>query len=262
MNRELASAALLAALLTASAAADPILAKTYPRGAAKKLVVETDSGPITLKQPIDGPIAVDLSPSAKPGDDCRVTQELKGTTLRLTARANRNTIGMTKNCSAGFKVTGYFDEIEARSGSGDVSDEVLARKAEIKTGSGAIRVRTNSNLMLRTGSGAVTGEAGGAKLDVATGSGGVGLTALAGLVTAKTGSGAVSLDWTSVPPSGTIVVRTGSGGLTAAFPKGTKLKASIRSAAGNIRNDFDDRDAKLALDFKSGSGDASVTRKP
>lgn len=255
-------AVLLAGLAGSAPADDAILAKTYPRGAAKKLIVETDSGAIALKQPIDGPIAVDVSPAARPGDDCRVTQQLKGNTLHLSARANRNALGMSKTCSAGFKVTGYFDDIEARSGSGDVSDEVLARKAEIKTGSGAIRVRTNSDLVLRTGSGGVTGEAAGAKLDVATGSGDVSLTGLTGLLKAKSGSGAISADWTSLPPSGTIEINTGSGSLSAAFPKQTKLKASVRSAAGRIRNDFDDKDSKLALEFKSGSGDASVTRKP
>lgn len=253
---------LLLALPLSAAAQDAYGAKTYPRGAAKKLIVETDSGAITLKQPIDGPVAVDVSPAAAPGDDCRVSQELKGTTLRLTARANRNAFGMSKSCRAGFKVTGYFEEIEARSGSGDVSDEVLARKAELKTGSGAIRVRTNSDLVLRAGSGTISGEAGGAKLDAATGSGDVGLSALAGLATVRTGSGAVSLDWTSVPPSGTIEVRTGSGSLSAAFPKYARLKTDVRSGSGRIRDDFDDKDAKLALEFKSGSGDASVTRKP
>jgi DUF4097 and DUF4098 domain-containing protein YvlB len=100
------------------------------------------------------------------------------------------------------------------------------------------------------------------KLDAATGSGDVRLVGLTGVAKIRSGSGSVALDWTSVPLSGNIEVNTGSGGLTASFPKGTKLKASIRSAAGTIRNDFDDKDAKLALNFKSGSGDASVTRKP
>jgi hypothetical protein len=134
MNSHTNQAALMVLLAIALAvprasAQDSFSAKTYPRGAAKKLIVETDSGAITLQQPIDGPISVDVSPAALPGDDCRVSQDLRNGTLRLTARAATNIFGMSKKCSAGVKVGGYFDEIEARSGSGDVSLGILARKA-------------------------------------------------------------------------------------------------------------------------------------
>lgn len=253
---------IVSVLAVSSSAGDAILAKTYPRGAAKKLIVETDAGAVKLQQPIDGPISVDVSPAAKPGDDCRVTQSLQGGTLRLSAHAAKDLLFRPKSCSAGFKVSGYFAEVEVRSGSGDVSLGILSRKASIKTGSGAINVRTTSDLVLRTGSGAISGEAAGAKLEIATGSGDVNLAGLTGLVKAKSGSGAIQLDWTEAPPSGTIEVGTGSGNFAASFPKGTKLKTSVRSAAGSIHDDFDDKDAKLALDFKSGSGDASVTRRP
>jgi hypothetical protein len=250
----------------AAAADDALLARTYPRGAAKKLVVETDSGAISLRQTIDGPIAVDVSPAARPGDDCYVAKELKKSTLRLIAHAATEFyVGMSKPCSAGFTVAGRFEEVRLRSSAGDIILDSSAHRIEVRTASGAIHAKTHDpegRLSMRTGSGPIDGETVAAKLDVATGSGGVGLTGLTGLVTAKTGSGAVSLDWTSVPPSGTIEVRTGSGSLAAAFPKDAKLKADVRSASGRVRSDFDDKDAKLALDFKSGSGDASVTRKP
>ncbi len=236
--------------------------KTYPRGSAKKLVVDTDSGAITLRQAIDGPTTVDVSPAAAPGDDCRIVQELRGDTLHLSAHASKNVLGMSKSCSAGFSVVAYFDEIQARSGAGDVELGILCRMADIKTGSGSIRlIGTGAKLTLRTGSGGIRGTAG-SMIDAVTGSGDIHLAALNGLVKARSGSGDISLDWTSVPASGEIEVNTGSGRLEASFPKGTRLKTSLRSAAGKIKTDFDDKDAKLILNFKSGSGSATVTRKP
>lgn len=258
-------AALLACSLLlphAASGADAYSAKTYPPDAVKKLIVETDSGAILIGQVIDAPVTVDVSPAAGPGDDCRITQDLRGGTLHLSAHAARNVLGMSKSCSAGFTVYSHADEIQARSGSGDVSLGGLGHKADIRTGSGSIQINgVPADLVLRTGSGRIRGS-GGSTIDAATGSGDINLFGLHGLVKARSGSGAIQLDWTSAPSSGNIEVGTGNGNFSASFPKGTKLKTSVRSAAGNIRSDFDDKDAKLTLTFKSGSGDASVTRKP
>lgn len=257
-------AAALLALAPAARGSDAYMAKTYPRGAAKKLVVETDGGAIRLDAS-DGDASVDLLPAA-PGDDCRVTQDLRGGVLRLSARASKPAaypLAPKRPCSAGFAVSGAFEQVEARSGSGDVDFGMDARKADLRTGSGAVRLRgAAADLKAKSGSGTVSGRAPGAKLDVETGSGDVGLTGLTGLVRARSGSGAVSLDWEKAPAAGLIEVETGSGGLEASFPKGTRVKTSLRSATGRMKDNLDDKDAKLKLNFRSGSGGATLTRRP
>lgn len=258
-------AATAALTLTGAASADPYSSKTYPRSAAKKLVVETDAGPIALNQALDGPTSVDVTPAA-PGDDCRVTQDLRGGVLKLSARAPKPAaypLAPKRPCSAGFKIVGWFEDVSVRSGSGDITFGMSSHKADLRTGSGALHVDASvADLRLRSGSGTVSGRAPVAKLDVETGSGDVGLTGLTGLVRARSGSGAVSLDWDKAPASGLIEVETGSGGLEALFPKGTRLKTSLRSATGRMKDDFDDKDARLKLNFRSGSGGATLTRKP
>ncbi|MBI3565496.1 MAG: DUF4097 family beta strand repeat protein [Elusimicrobia bacterium] len=194
-----------------------------------------------------------------------MSEDLRKGVLTLTARAPKpaHPLAPKRPCSAGFKVAGGFEEVSVRSGSGDIDLGMLSRKADLRTGSGSIRLRGDTaDLKAKSGSGAVSGRAPGAHLDVETGSGDIGLTGLTGLVRARTGSGAVSLDWDKAPASGLIEVETGSGGLEALFPRGTRLKPSLRSATGRLRTDLDDKDAKLTLHFRSGSGGATLTRKP
>lgn len=252
-------------VLAVHAAADPYAAKTYPKGAVRKLTVESDEGPITVRQTLDGPTSVDLSPAAKPGDDCQIVDKLDGDSLHLIVRAAKNALGVSKTCAAGWTVTTSVESLTVRSGSGDVAFDSRARKIDARTGSGAISVgsvASNAELILRSGSGSISGDAAAAKLDAATGSGDIHLTSLIGLVKAKSGSGAIALDWVATPASGAIEANTGSGSLNAAFPKDTKLRTTLRTAAGSVKDDFGDKDAKLSLTFKSGSGDATVSRKP
>jgi hypothetical protein len=256
---------LLVVLLASRAAADPYAAKTYPKGAVRTLTVESDEGPITLRQTLDGPTSVDLSPAAKPGDDCQIIDKLDGSTLHLIVRAARNPLGQSNTCAAGWTVTTSVEVLDARSGSGDIAFDSRARKIDARTGSGAISVGSvapNAELFLRSGSGTISGDAAAAKIDAVTGSGDIHLTSLTGLVKAKSGSGAIALDWIATPASGAIEANTGSGSLNASFPKKTKLNTTLRTAAGSVKDDFGDKDAKLSLTFKSGSGDATVSRKP
>ncbi len=256
---------LLAVLLASRVAADPYTSKAYPKGAVRRLVVESDEGPITLRQTLDGPTSVALSPAAKPGDDCQVVDELRGDSLHLVVRAAKTSLGQAKTCAAGWTVTTSVESLTLRSGSGDVAFDSAARKIDARTGSGAISVGSvapNAEMTLRSGSGSISGDAAASKIDAETGSGDIHLTALTGLVKAKSGSGAVALDWAATPAGGAIEVNTGSGSLNAAFPKTAKLKTTLRTAAGSVKDDFGDKDAKLSLTFKSGSGDATVSRKP
>lgn len=257
--------ALLAALVPAAAASDAYSAKSWPKGEVRALVVETDGGSITLRQTKDGPTTADLSPAAKPGDDCRVSEELKGGTLRLTVRAARGPLGLQRPCSAGWTVTASAASVQVRSGSGDVVFDTEARKVDARTGSGAITVGATSpaaELVLRSGSGSIGGDTPAKSIDAATGSGDIRLGGLAGLVKAKSGGGAVALEWSAAPAKGAISVDTGSGSLNASFPSGTRLKTTLRTASGIVHNDWDGSDGPLTLTFKSGSGNATVTRKP
>jgi hypothetical protein len=243
-------------------AADALSAKTYPKDAVRDIVVETESGRVSLRASADGATAVDVSPAAAPGDDCRITRDLRGGVLRLTARAAKSTLGPRKTCSAGFDVAGSARTIRVRSGSGAVRLGMPCRKAEIRTGSGAVALDgATGSLVLRSGGGAVEGSASG-RVEVETGSGDIRLTGLNGLVAARSGSGAVSLDWNRAPDSGEITVNTGTGGLQAWFPAESSLKTVLRSASGSTRSDFNDARSKLTLTFHSGAGSATVKRKP
>jgi hypothetical protein len=256
-------AACVALLPLSVRAVDAPRAKTYPPGAARKVIVETDSGPINVGALVDAPITVDIIPAA-PGDDCIFTEELRDGTLYLNAHAEKNMFGMRKSCSAGFAVHVNPESIQARSGSGDVSLGGPYKKADVRTGSGSIKISgagKNAQLTLRTGSGEIHG-IGGASIDAATGSGDIRLSGLTGTVKARTGSGAVSLDWTSVPAIGDIDVRTGSGDLTANLPASARLMIDFKSGSGRLSSEFGgDAQAPLHLTFRSGSGGAEIKKK-
>lgn len=231
----------VAALARPASASDSYGAKSYPRGEIRKLIVETDSGAITLAGSGDGTAFVDVAPAALPGDDCRVSQVLRGGTLRLTARAPRAFLGAAKTCSAGFAVSGAFELIEARTRSGAVV---------LRGATGVLR--------LFSGSGSISGDAPGSRVEANTGSGDVTLGSLSGIAAVRTGSGNVSLTWISAPKSGKIEVRTGSGDLTAAFPPSTNLKTDFRSGSGKLRGGAPGGAAPLTLVFRSGSGGATI----
>jgi hypothetical protein len=257
-----AGAALFFACIVAYATVSPG-AKTYPSGAAKRLIVSTESGPIDITGSIDAPITVDVTPAAK-GDDCIFTQELRDGTLYLDAHAEKNFLGMRKSCSAGFAVSVNADTVQARSGSGDVSLGGLYKKADVRTGSGSIRIvgaGKRAKVTLRTGSGTIIGGAG-SHIDAESGSGDIELSSLTGIVKVRTGSGAVSLDWTSVPEIGDIDVRTGSGDLAATLPPSARLMIDFKSGSGRLSSEFGgDARAPLHLTFRSGSGGAAIKKK-
>jgi DUF4097 and DUF4098 domain-containing protein YvlB len=253
---------LLASFSTAEIGSD---SKAFPPKAVRKLIVETDSGAINLIGNLDTPVTVRLFPHAASTDSCDIKEELIDDTLRVSAHGTKNALGISKTCSAGFEVAAQPDEVQARSGSGDVTMAMPSRRSDIRTGSGSIELVGAGNAALRTGSGRIHGTVG-SDIDAGTGSGDIHLFVVNGVdpvsIKAKTGSGTVSLEWKRSPVSGKIDVSTGSGDLNAFFSKDTKLNAKLHSAVGRIRNDFDNNDSKLLLTFNSGSGAATITRKP
>jgi DUF4097 and DUF4098 domain-containing protein YvlB len=137
----------------------------------------------------------------------------------------------------------------------------LYHQADIRTGSGSIKLLGNGKLTLRTGSGNIHGTWGSA-IDAESGSGDIHLAALNGIVKASSGSGAIYLDWKSVPASGTIDVRTGSGGFTALLPASARLSIDSKSGSGKFDSEFgSDERAPLHLTFRSGSGSAAIKKK-
>lgn len=254
---------LLVLLSPLAFASDPYSAKTFPAKEIKSVSVQTESGAIALRT--GDAAAVDVSPAAAPGDECRIVEELKSGVLTLIARSDaRHVFGVSKGCSAGFSATlPASAKVTARSGSGAVSLGAFSGAVDARTGSGDISLDgASGELTLHSGSGALSGFAPSPRISAETGSGAVDFRGLVGIASARSGSGAVALDWDRAPASGKIVVTTGSGSLNASFPKGTKVNTDVRSAAGNIKNDFGDKGAPLSLSFKSGSGDATLTRKP
>ncbi|MFI5345932.1 MAG: DUF4097 family beta strand repeat-containing protein [Elusimicrobiota bacterium] len=254
------------ALIASTAfAADPFESKSYPASSVREIVVTTAGGAVSLTASAGASVNVDVSPAAAPGDDCQISQQLRGSTLTLVARApgSRMSFGPGKQCSAGFAVSAPAGvSVKAASGSGNVSLGAFSAKADIKTGSGDVAVSGFSGeLIARSGSGRVGGDASGPKIDVNTGSGNVDLSGLTGGASVKTGSGEVSLSWARAPRSGKIDVRTGSGGLNATFPAAARLKVSAKSGSGSLNSDFvNDGKASLELTFRSGSGSATLKK--
>jgi hypothetical protein len=236
----------------------------YPADGIRTIVVGTDGGSIALTATETGTVTVDASPAALPGDDCRVVQQQRGTTLTLTAHAPNSGgfFGGGKACHAGFTIGAPGRvSVKAASGSGSIVLGAFTYKAEAKTGSGDVVLNGFAGtLTARTGSGKIRGDASGPKVDVGTGSGDVTLSSLTGPVTVKTGNGTTFLSWISAP-RGAVDVRSGSGDLTAVLPAGTKMRTSFRSGSGSLRSNFsDDANAFLELTFRSGSGGATIKK--
>jgi hypothetical protein len=251
----------------AASAADAYAAKTFPAAGVREIDVATDGGAVSLTAVEGATIAVDVSPAAVPGDDCRIVARLDGATLTLSARASGGgfLFGGGKKCSAGFAVSAPpRAAIRAASGSGNVVLGAFSGECDVKTGSGEIALRGPSGaLTLRSGGGRIGGDASGPRIDAATGGGDVILSSLTGSASVKTGSGAVFLSWTSAPKSGAIDVRTGSGSLAILLPAATRLKTSLKSGSGMLHNEFgSDETAPLALTFRSGSGGATLRKAP
>ena len=157
--------------------------------------------------------------------------------------------------SADIDVDGGVASAQLRSGSGGVRLGTLSGPGLVETGSGDVHVgRAGGELRIKSGSGGVTVDHSEAALSVSTGSGDVAIGTAAGPSVVKTGSG----DLKVVTANDDISLSTGSGDLTVGtarrgrvslkgassdvevgIPSGTPVWADINTVTGSIRSNIE-----------------------
>jgi DUF4097 and DUF4098 domain-containing protein YvlB len=156
--------------------------------------------------------------------------------------------------SSNLTAHGPLSHASVRSGSGDVSVELLEGEADLQTGSGDLRLaELRGETRVKTGSGDVVVELSVAPLVVATGSGDVRVHRAEGPLAVKTGSGdavvgetAHDLSWSTgsgdlrvdVARRGRVTVKGASGDVSLGVPQGTPVWTDITTVSGRISSEL------------------------
>ena len=160
--------------------------------------------------------------------------------------------------------------LDARSGSGSVDVNGVSGRVEARSGSGSLTLQKVSALRASTGSGSITADGVGGELHATSGSGTIRATAVAGAITAKTGSGGIEI--VQVGPgqvdvssaSGSVRVQGVRGGLNASTASGGLTIQGemagdwrLSAASGSIRINLPATQG-FELDATTGSGSIDV----
>jgi DUF4097 and DUF4098 domain-containing protein YvlB len=184
--------------------------------------------------------------------------------------------------SADIDVDGGVASAQLRSGSGGVRLGTLSGPGLVETGSGDVHVgRAGGELRIKSGSGGVTVDHSEAALSVSTGSGDVAIGTAAGPSIVKTGSGDLSVaesltDVTLTTGSGDLVVaaarrgrvsaKGASGDVRVGVPVGLPVWTDVSTVSGSIRSDVEgagepqDGQDHLEVRARTVSGDVLLTR--
>ena len=179
------------------------------------------------------------------------------------------------------RTTGRLGDVDATSGSGDVSVEEVAG-ARLKSGSGDLSVHSAvGDVRARTGSGEVTVGSAGGRLDLTSGSGDISVARSTGAVKAKTGSGDLSIGSSTgdlelvtgtgdvslgAVQGGDVHARTGTGDVAIGVAAGVAALLDLNTVTGDVEIDLEsadgpgDAEARTRLSVHSGSGDIRVAR--
>lgn len=199
------------------------------------------SGKVTISK-IDGSKAIVTTTKNKFSDKCKMTEEKSGNQLVLKVE----------------KGPGFMDSDEC-----DVDFEIKVPKTvdlELMLGSGNIKITgIEGALSYKMGSGDLTAEGAFKKVDGKAGSGNVSMKGLNGPGEFRSGSGDLKLSYSSVPTTGEVNIRAGSGDATVSFPKGSKIKTDFKAGSGKLTNELGDNpSASFAVSMKAGSGNLNV----
>lgn len=218
MKKTLLTAAVLGAALAARA--EDGAKREYPAQGVKTIRVQTESGSIEVRA--GAKLAVEVVDNKKP-ELCLLTLEVQGDALVLKAESARRYFLPGPGCGAGFRVTAPAAlSLEAKTGSGNVVLDGMSGEAALASGSGHIS------------------------------------GTLSGRLTAKSGSGGVTLVWAKAPAE-SVSVKCGSGSVVLAFPAGTKLQASQAAGSGSAVNTLGETPgAPLKVSVMTGSGDSTI----
>ncbi|HET9420661.1 MAG TPA: DUF4097 family beta strand repeat-containing protein [Nocardioides sp.] len=157
-----------------------------------------------------------------------------------------------KTGSASVSATGSYSGGQVKSGSGDITIEILDGPAAVETGSGDIRVDTaDQELKVKSGSGDVKVQYAGGAIAVSTGSGDVEIGTSNAPAVVKTGSGDLDLgesrdDVAMSTGSGDMVIRVAhrgkllakgaSGDVQIGIPAGVPVWTDVSTVSGEIRS--------------------------
>lgn len=132
--------------------------------------------------------------------------------------------------SADLTARGSYDHVAVRSGSGDISLDVLAGPALVETGTGGVRIElAEQALRVKSGSGDVTVGRTAHDVSISTGSGDVQIDTCTGSTQVKTGSGDLSV----AHAEASVSLTTGSGDLVVDEMRGGRLQ--LKGASGDLR---------------------------
>lgn len=153
---------------------------------------------------------------------------------------------------------------ELKSGSGDITVQVVRGEGAVKTGSGDIIVNQSSGrLDLQTGSGDIAVRRADARLKARTGSGDLVVGASVADLELMTGTGDVKLAGVH---GGAVQARTGTGDVTIGVAHGVAAYLDLNTVTGEVDIALDgtdgpgDSEAQASLSVHSGSGDIRVKR--
>lgn len=152
--------------------------------------------------------------------------------------------------------------LNLKNGSGDLQVIDTVGKIEFEIGSGDTDISANSEKVLgKSGSGFVkiSGKIGESTLTV--GSGNIDINGLSGIADLKTGSGDLRVSYNSVPSTGSLNLKSGSGSATVFLPKDSKVSTDLLSGSGKVYNELDEAtDAGFKISMKTGSGDLTLKK--
>jgi len=174
------------------------------------------------------------------------------TKLDMTITVPVDSTFSAKTGNADVDAGGSYRGAQVKTGSGEVTIEIVDGPAVVETGSGDIRVETaDRDLRIKSGSGDVRVEFAGATAVISTGSGDVELGSVNGRAVVKTGSGDLTVtesrdDVAMSTGSGDFVIRNAhrgritakgaSGDVHVGVPAGVPVWTDLSTVSGDIRS--------------------------
>lgn len=230
---------LLALVVTPAFAAEK---KEFDAKDLQALKVDNSSGKIDIIAGNGPKATVDID-KVNFNDSCKLEVARKEATLIVDVR-QPSSFFSRKSCDVNLKITVPKNvTVDISNGSGNLSLKGIEGKTVFKLGSGDV----NIDAPLKDFSGK-------------TGSGDVALKNLSGGGDIASGSGNVEARYAKIP-QGELTVRTGSGDVQVMLPKGSKVKTSYFSGAGDLTNEVGDTPgAPFIVNVKSGSGDLKIKK--
>ncbi|HWM74569.1 MAG TPA: DUF4097 family beta strand repeat-containing protein [Nocardioides sp.] len=260
------------------------------------LYVENGSGSVTITA--DDTTETTVEVTGKHADEAIVTQNGKqisviapkmrsgflggDTKLDMAITVPTDSTLAVKTGSADVSASGSYRGGQVKSGSGQVTIEILDGPAVLETGSGDIRVDTaDQELRVKSGSGDVRVQYAGGEIAVSTGSGDVEIGTSNAPAVVKTGSGDLNLgesrdDVTMSTGSGDLVIRTAhrgqltakgaSGDVQIGIPAGVPVWTDLTTVSGDIRSGLEgvgepeEGADHIELRAKTVSGDIVLTQ--